>query len=84
MELKLQSGSSSGPYLRLLHQPGLLSDVLQAAVHSLLQGFLVLQLLLLQRHVDVDLFSDSLLGQFSVELVNAAVSVGDQGVQVIC
>lgn len=73
----------SPPYLLLLLQPALLLDVLQGGVDSFLQGSLVLELLLLQRRVDVDLFSDSLLGQFSVQLVDATVCVGDQGVQVV-
>lgn len=71
------------PYLPLLLQPGLLLDVLQGGANSFLQGFLVLQLLLLQRHINVDLLSDSLLSQLSIQLVNAAVCVGDQGVQVV-
>lgn len=71
------------PYLPLLLQPGLLLGVLQGGPNSFLQGFLVFQFLLLQRSVDVDLLSDSLLSQLSVQLVNAAVCMGNQGVQVI-
>lgn len=73
----------SPPYLLLLLQPGLLLDVLQGGADSFLQGFLVLQLLLLQSCIDVDLFSDSLFGQFSIQLVDATVCMGDQGIQVV-
>lgn len=64
-------------------QPGVLLDVLRGGEDGFLQGFLVLQLLLLQRRVDVDLLPDSLLGQLSIQLVNATVCMGDQGVQVV-
>ncbi len=73
----------SPSYLPLPLQPGFLLDVLQGGVNSFLQGFLVLQLLLLQRRINVDLLSDSLLGQLPIQLVNATVCVGNQGIQVI-
>lgn len=71
------------PYLLLLVQPGLLLGVLQGGVHKFLQRFLVFQLLLLQCSINVDLLSDSLLSQLSVQLVDATVCMGNQGVQVI-
>lgn len=70
-------------YLLLLLQSGLFLDVLQSGADGLLQGVLVLQLLLLQRCVDVDLLPHLLLSQLAVQLVDAAVRVGDQGVEVI-
>lgn len=70
-------------YLPLLLQPGVLLHMLQSGADSTVQSLLVLNLLLLQSGVNVDLLSDSLLGQLSVQLVDAAVGVGNQGVQII-
>ena len=58
--------------------------MLQSRADGGVQILLVLQPLLVQSGVDVDLLSDPLLGQLSVQLVDAAVGVGDQGVQVVC
>lgn len=69
--------------LPLLLQSRLLLGVLQRRADRLLQRPLVLLLLLLQSRLDVDLLSDPLLSQFRVQLVDATVRVGDQGVEVV-
>lgn len=70
-------------YLLLLLQAHLLAVVLQGCGHGRLQGLLVLLLLLLQGRLDVDLLPHPLLSQLAVQLVDAPVGVGDQGVEVI-
>lgn len=70
-------------HLPLLLQSRLLLGVLQRRADGLLQRPLVLFLLLLQSRLDVDLLPHSLLRQFGVQLVDATVGVGNQGVEVV-
>lgn len=70
-------------HLPLLLQSRLFLSVLQGGANGLLQRLLVFLLLLLQSCLNVDLLSDSLLSQLRVQLVNATMRVGNQGIQVV-